>query len=65
MKTGRRLYVPGERAPLSSQFEIVLRGRQTGVERTVVEVEPLPPTPRSRDRFRVADRTRNRAGRER
>ncbi len=62
MRRDRTLLTPGERAPLSGQFEIVRRGRRTGIERTVVRGEPLPPTPRKRDRYRVADRTRSRAG---
>jgi hypothetical protein len=63
MPRSRKLLPPGERAPLSGQFEIVRRSRRTGLERTVVRGEPLPPTPRKRDRYRVADRTRHRAGR--
>ncbi|HKB16110.1 MAG TPA: hypothetical protein VKF62_08590 [Planctomycetota bacterium] len=65
MSRRRKLLTPGERAPLSGQFEIVRRGRRTGVERTVVRGEPLPPTPRKRDRYRVTDRTRNKTGRTR
>ena len=63
MKRARTLYPPGTPAPSSGQFEIVRRGRRIGVERTVVRGEPLPPTPRRRDRYRVADRTRTQAGR--
>jgi len=65
MSRRRHLFTPGEPAPLSGQFEIVRRGRRTGVERTVVRGEPLPPTPRKRDRYRVTDRTRNKTGRAR
>lgn len=50
---------PGERAPTSGQWEIVRNGRGTGVERTVTRGEPLPPTPRPGDRYRLADRTKH------
>ncbi len=63
MRRAKDLYPPGTPAPSSGQFEIVRRGRRTGVERTVVRGEPLPPTPKRRDRYRVSDRTRNQAGR--
>ena len=63
MKKNGTLFTPGEKAPVSGQFEIVRRGRRTGLERTVVRGEPLPPTPKWRDRYRIADRSRNRAGR--
>ena len=63
MKKIGTLFIPGEKAPVSGQFEIVRRGRRTGLERTVVRNEPLPPTPRKRDRYRIADRSRNLAGR--
>ena len=50
---------PGQRAPRSGQYEIVRHGRGTGVERTVVRNEPLPPTPKAGDRYRLADPTRH------
>ena len=54
----------GERAPWSGQVEIVgPRGGRTGQERTVVQNEPLPPTPHAGHRFIYVDRTRNGAGR--
>lgn len=57
-------YNSGERAPYSGQIEIVgPRGGRTGEERTVVQGEPLPPTPESGQRFVYVDRTRNGAGR--
>ncbi len=57
---------PGAKAPASGQYEIVgPRGGRTGEERTVVRGEPLPPTPKSGQRYRLTDRTRNQAGRGR
>ena len=54
---------PGTRAPASAQYEIVgPRGGRTGKERTVVRGEPLPPTPTAGQTYRIADRTRNNAG---
>jgi hypothetical protein len=50
---------PGEKAPVSGQYEIVRHGTKTGVERTVTRNEPLPPTPKSGDRYRLADKTRH------
>ncbi len=56
---------PGVSAPASGQYEIVgARGARTRVERTVVKGEPLPPTPKPRQSYRIADRTRNGAGRK-
>ncbi len=55
---------PGTPAPASGQYEIVgPRGGRTGVERTVVPGEPLPPTPHAGETYRIADRTNNGSGR--
>lgn len=57
---------PGEKAPASAQYEIVgPRGGHTGAERTVTKGETLPPTPKPGQGYRIADRTRNGAGRGR
>lgn len=57
-------YKPGESAPRSGQYEIVgPRGGHTGVERTVVKGEPLPPTPAPNSTFILVDRTKNHSGR--
>ena len=54
---------PGTPAPASAQYEIVgPRGGRTGIERTVVRGEPLPPTQEPGQTYRIADRTRNNAG---
>ncbi len=55
---------PGTEAPASAQYEIVgPRGGRTRQERTVVRGEPLPPTPKPGQHYRIADRTKNKAGR--
>lgn len=60
--TGKKL-TPGTKAPVSAQYEIVgPRGGRTGQERTVVRGEPLPPTPNAGETYRIADRTKNNAG---
>ena len=62
----KRPMKPGEKAPASGQYEIVgPRGGGTGEERTVVKDEPLPPTPRPHQGYKIADRTRNKSGRGR
>jgi len=59
-----KTYRPGEKAPVSAQYEIVgRRGGHTGVERTVVKGETLPPPPRPGQAYRIADRTKNKSGR--
>jgi hypothetical protein len=59
-------YKPGQKAPRSGQYEIMgPRGGSTGKERTVVRGEPLPPTPKSGQGYRLADATKNGAGRGR
>jgi len=53
----------GQKAPFSGQYEIIgPRGSRTGGERTVVKKEPLPPTPKPGQSYRLADRTKNKAG---
>ena len=57
---------PGTKAPVSGQYEIVgPRGGRTGVERTVVKGERLPPTPNPSETYRIADRTKNNSGKGR
>jgi hypothetical protein len=50
---------PGERAPTSGQWEIVRNGKGTGIERTVTRGEPFPPTPKTGDKYRLADPTKH------
>lgn len=60
--TGKKL-TPGTKAPVSAQYEILgPRGGRTGTERTVVRGEPLPPTPKAGEAYRIADRTKNGSG---
>lgn len=57
---------PGQKAPASGQFAIVDRnGKKTPVERTVVRGEPLPPTPKQGQGYRLVDRTKNGSGEKR
>jgi hypothetical protein len=50
---------PGELAPQSGQYEIVgPRGGRTGIERTVVEGEPLPPPLQRGQRYILVDPTK-------
>jgi hypothetical protein len=56
---------PGTSAPRSGQYELIgSRGGRTGVERTVVRHEPLPPTLKSGMGYRLVDPTKNGAGRK-
>ncbi|MCI9264912.1 MAG: hypothetical protein HFF04_07065 [Oscillospiraceae bacterium] len=58
-------YKPGEKAERSGQYEIVgPRGGRTGVERTVVKGEPLPPTQHRGQQFIMVDPSKNGAGRK-
>lgn len=55
---------PGQTAPRSGQYEIVgPRGGGTGKERTVVRGEPLPPTVKPGQGYRLVDATKNKSGR--
>ena len=55
---------PGQKSPFSGQVEIIgSKGKRTGRERTVVKGEPMPPTPKSGQRYRISDRSKNKAGR--
>ena len=50
---------PGVKAPASGQYAIIgPRGGKTGIERTVVRGEPLPPTLESGQKYRLTDRTK-------
>ncbi len=55
------LLKPGNKAPESAQYEVVgsRGGDAGGKERTVVKGEPLPPTPKSGQKYRLADRTKH------
>lgn len=50
---------PGTRAPKSGQYGIIgSRGGDTGAERTVVRGEPLPPTPKPGQGYKLNDETK-------
>jgi hypothetical protein len=55
------LLKPGNIAPAPAQYEIVgpQGGNAGGKERTVVKGEPLPPTPKPGQKYRLTDRTRH------
>lgn len=56
---------PGTHAPRSGLYEIIgPRGGHTGVERTVVKHEPLPPTPGAGQGYRIAEPARNGSGKK-
>ena len=55
-----RSSTPGAKAPRSGQYEIIgQRGAGTGVERTVVRNEPMPPTPKPGQTYRLVDPTKH------
>ena len=54
-KEGKRHLKPGEIAEVSGQYKNI----QTGKEVTVTKGEPFPPTPKKRQRYILADRTKH------
>jgi hypothetical protein len=62
----QRVYRPGEKAPVSGEYEIVgPRGGDTGKERTSIQGEPLPPTPKPGQGYVVHRPAHNGAGKPR
>lgn len=50
----------GMTAPLSGQYEIINRmGNRTNIERTATKGAPLPPTPKSGQTYKLADKTKH------
>jgi hypothetical protein len=50
----------GDRAPRSGQYEIIgPRGGHTGEERTSTRGNPLPPTPKSGQAYKLVDATKS------
>jgi hypothetical protein len=50
----------GDRTPRSGQYEIIgSRGGRTGTERTSTRGNPLPPTPKSGQTYKLVDPTKN------
>ncbi len=55
-----KTFKPGQIATRSGQYEIVgPRGGGTGKERTVTKGEPLPPTEKSGQSFKLVDPTKH------
>jgi hypothetical protein len=51
---------PGQTAPRSGQYGIVgPRGGDTGKERTVTRGEPMPPTPKLGQQYKLNDPTKH------
>ncbi len=58
-KDKQNTFKPGEPAPRSGQYEIIgPRGGRTGIERTVVRGEPLPPTLQPGQQYIIVDPTK-------
>ena len=56
----KKTFKPGETSKASGQYEIIgKRGGGTGKERTVVKGEPLPPTPKPGQRYKLVDTTKH------
>jgi hypothetical protein len=56
------LLPPGARAPESGVYEVTgPRGGSTGTERTVARGDPLPPTPKAGQRYRLAQASKRQA----
>ena len=59
-----KILKPGQTASRSGQYEIIgPRGGGSGKERTVTKGEPLPPTPKSGQGYKLVDPTKNKSGR--
>ena len=59
-----KTFKPGQTAPRSGQYGIVgTRGGDTGKERTVTRGEPMPPTPKPGQTYKLVDPTKNKSGR--
>lgn len=55
-----KTYKPGQQAPRSGQYGIVgPRGGDIGKERTVTKGEPLPPTPKKGQIYKLNDPTKH------
>ena len=59
----KKTFKPGQKAPRSGQYGIVgPRGGKTNEEGTVTKGEPLPPTPKSGQKFTLDDPTKHKSG---
>ena len=56
---GKSVLKSGQSAPMSGQYGIIgPRGAKTGIERTVVKGEPLPPVKKPGQTYKLVDRTK-------
>ena len=55
----QKKFKPGHIAPRSGQYQIIGPRGGKGAERTVTKGEPMPPTPKSGQRFVLADPTKH------
>ena len=51
----KKTYSPGEKAPKSGQY----KNTGSGFEVTVVKDEPLPPTPKPKQKYVLVDKTKH------
>jgi hypothetical protein len=64
MAPSKNLGKPGQTSGRSGLANVIgPRGGNTGVQRTVVKGNPLPPTPGRNQTYRIVDPARNGAGR--
>lgn len=60
------IYKPGQRAPVSGEYEVLgPRGGDTGKERTAVQGKPLPPTAKPGQGYVISRPAHNGAGKRR
>jgi len=55
----KNTHKPGEKAPISGQYQIIGPRGGKGPERTVTKGEPLPPTPSAGSKYKLVDRTKH------
>ncbi len=56
----KKVYKPGQTAPTSGQYGIYgPKGGNTGVERTVTRGEPLPPSQKAGQVYKLNDATKH------
>lgn len=56
-----KVFKPGERAPISGQYEMInRRNKPMNIERTVTKNKSLPPTKSSGQGFVLKDKTKTR-----
>lgn len=59
MNMGKKFFKPGHTVPISGQYAVYgPRGGNTGQEVTAVKGEPFPPTQKSNQKYKLADKTK-------